>query len=458
MPSDVAALASTSLSASRSRPDPADDNRPVVPNISFNELWKDKQKGFTFSDFLDIVNPLQHLPIVGTIYRAVTGDEPSLGARLVGGALYGGPIGVMSEAALAAADQAVGGDPGRKLLAFVGELFDGGTDSTATKLAKVEPAAGGSANTAIAVASAASVPTTAVTPTVDKSAVVASIAAAGADPGAIIAASAATPVLVPAGSRPASTPATPAVAAPTAAAPAAAARPAYTQPLREFPAHPRPGPSPNRGVMMPLRPGLGGEQMMPLRPEFGGTPVPRTYPFGPGAPSSGVAPRAPTGAQSAKPSSAGPQANAQPAGVQPVAVQTAAKPADADSKRIAAEIAAAQRAQTGLLLASLAGSATTPAPSNGLAGDDGNKKSGDDGSKKNNDRGASPADLFRNHPMMPPPGASPAWVSRAMEQALIRYQQSQQLKQNAPGNGGASNALTNGAASSNAVPTPATGR
>ena len=30
--------------------------------------------GFTFHDFLSIINPLQHLPVISTIYRAITGD------------------------------------------------------------------------------------------------------------------------------------------------------------------------------------------------------------------------------------------------------------------------------------------------------------------------------------------------------------------------------------------------
>lgn len=49
--------------------------------------------GLTFSDILDIVNPLQHLPIVSTLYRAITGDQIDPAARVAGGTLYGGPIG-----------------------------------------------------------------------------------------------------------------------------------------------------------------------------------------------------------------------------------------------------------------------------------------------------------------------------------------------------------------------------
>ncbi len=50
-----------------------------------------------FRDVLSALNPLQYLPGVGTIYRAITGDTPpesvrTIGSILVGG-LLGGPIG-----------------------------------------------------------------------------------------------------------------------------------------------------------------------------------------------------------------------------------------------------------------------------------------------------------------------------------------------------------------------------
>lgn len=54
-------------------------------------LWS--HGSFSFKDLLDIINPLQHLPVIGSVYRYLTGDEPSGGARIVGDALYGGPIG-----------------------------------------------------------------------------------------------------------------------------------------------------------------------------------------------------------------------------------------------------------------------------------------------------------------------------------------------------------------------------
>ena len=51
--------------------------------------------GFDFDDFIDVINPLQHLPVVGTIYRAITGDEIEAPAKIAGGALFGGFYGFL---------------------------------------------------------------------------------------------------------------------------------------------------------------------------------------------------------------------------------------------------------------------------------------------------------------------------------------------------------------------------
>jgi hypothetical protein len=65
--------------------------------------------GFDVFDVLDIINPLQHIPLVSTVYRRLTGDELSPGARIIGATLLGGPIG----AALAMADTAVEFESGK---------------------------------------------------------------------------------------------------------------------------------------------------------------------------------------------------------------------------------------------------------------------------------------------------------------------------------------------------------
>ncbi|MBI2803279.1 MAG: hypothetical protein HYX63_23930 [Gammaproteobacteria bacterium] len=49
--------------------------------------------GPSFSDVLDLVNPLQHIPIIGSLYRKLTGDVIAPAIRVAGGALFGGPLG-----------------------------------------------------------------------------------------------------------------------------------------------------------------------------------------------------------------------------------------------------------------------------------------------------------------------------------------------------------------------------
>lgn len=51
------------------------------------------EDGFSFDDLLDIVNPLQHLPVVSTVYREITGDEIRPESRVLGGGLFGGVLG-----------------------------------------------------------------------------------------------------------------------------------------------------------------------------------------------------------------------------------------------------------------------------------------------------------------------------------------------------------------------------
>ncbi|MEC9174838.1 MAG: hypothetical protein VYC31_00290 [Pseudomonadota bacterium] len=55
--------------------------------------------GFGFNDFLDLINPLQHVPGVSTLYRAVTGDAIADEARFIGHIVYGGPLGLIAATA-----------------------------------------------------------------------------------------------------------------------------------------------------------------------------------------------------------------------------------------------------------------------------------------------------------------------------------------------------------------------
>jgi hypothetical protein len=73
----------------------------------------------TFRDILEFINPLQHLPIVGSIYRAATGETISSFGRIVGGLLLGGPIGFVAAAVNAAIDNETGNDIGGHIIATV---------------------------------------------------------------------------------------------------------------------------------------------------------------------------------------------------------------------------------------------------------------------------------------------------------------------------------------------------
>jgi len=80
--------------------------------------------GLTFHDLLDIINPLQHLPVVSNIYREMSGDELSPGARMMGGGLFGGFIGLGVAMFNAVLEDLTGKDVGSHVIAF----FRGGDD------------------------------------------------------------------------------------------------------------------------------------------------------------------------------------------------------------------------------------------------------------------------------------------------------------------------------------------
>lgn len=51
---------------------------------------------FGFGDLIDMVNPLHHIPIVGSIYREITGDEIKPVGKIIGGGIFGGGVGAAS--------------------------------------------------------------------------------------------------------------------------------------------------------------------------------------------------------------------------------------------------------------------------------------------------------------------------------------------------------------------------
>ena len=79
------------------------------------------EDGLTFADLLDVLNPLQHIPVIGGLYRALSGDGISAGARMAGGTLYGGPLGFLGALANTLVEEVSGRDIGGNALA----LFSG---------------------------------------------------------------------------------------------------------------------------------------------------------------------------------------------------------------------------------------------------------------------------------------------------------------------------------------------
>ena len=77
--------------------------------------------GLTFDDLLDVINPLQHIPVVSTLYRHFTGDTIANGPRLAGGGLFGGLIGLAGAAVNIAIEEGTGRDIGDHVLAMLFE-------------------------------------------------------------------------------------------------------------------------------------------------------------------------------------------------------------------------------------------------------------------------------------------------------------------------------------------------
>jgi len=113
----------------------ADDNRTAGRNaasaVEKNNVTKqttavaedaEKSEGGFLSFIkavIDVINPLQHIPVISTIYRHITGDEISPMARIAGDTLYGGPIGAAMGVVNVAMEEHTGKDMGGTVLAMM---------------------------------------------------------------------------------------------------------------------------------------------------------------------------------------------------------------------------------------------------------------------------------------------------------------------------------------------------
>ena len=116
---------------------------------------------FTFDDLISIVNPLQHIPIVSTLYRSLTGDTIKPFERIVGDTLYGGMPGFVSAVANVVYQDVTGKDFGQTVLNFVTDDVLGNDAQTTTASSATQD----SSSTADTTATAASIDPSASTAT-----------------------------------------------------------------------------------------------------------------------------------------------------------------------------------------------------------------------------------------------------------------------------------------------------
>src|SRR5262245_19518112 len=123
--SEVAATtAATGKTATAERPAPVRRGRmkdDAPPNIPAEAL--------TFDDLLDFINPLHHLPVIGSLYREFTGDQIKPAMQVAGGALFGGPTGLMGSVFQVLFQEIAGDDVLGSGLAMVGLKDSKGSDA-----------------------------------------------------------------------------------------------------------------------------------------------------------------------------------------------------------------------------------------------------------------------------------------------------------------------------------------
>ncbi|MEQ9557570.1 MAG: hypothetical protein RIG67_17510 [Rhodospirillales bacterium] len=120
-------------------PDKTADGRPAGGK-EFKAFGDD---GLTFWDLVDVINPLQHIPVVSTLYREMTNDTLDPAPRIMGGTLFMGPIGLVASSANVMIEHNTGKDMGSHVLAY----FRDDAQPLATKTAAAAPAAAGTDGT-----------------------------------------------------------------------------------------------------------------------------------------------------------------------------------------------------------------------------------------------------------------------------------------------------------------------
>jgi hypothetical protein len=102
----------------------------IVDNPASNKLFFGPDGKFGWDDVLDIVNPLQHIPLVNIAYRHFTGDQINGSAELLGGVAFG-PFSALAAIADLAVKSTTGKDIGENVIAMLTGDHDDGTENMA---------------------------------------------------------------------------------------------------------------------------------------------------------------------------------------------------------------------------------------------------------------------------------------------------------------------------------------
>ncbi len=82
-----------------------------APKQQQDEVIISKEESFGFFDLIDMINPLQHIPLLNIAYQKITGDTIKPISRIIGGAVFGGAMGAASGIITVAIEDGTGKTP-----------------------------------------------------------------------------------------------------------------------------------------------------------------------------------------------------------------------------------------------------------------------------------------------------------------------------------------------------------
>jgi hypothetical protein len=95
--------------------------RGQTPGDAPAQASTDEGSGGFLHHLWQVIDPLEHLPLISTLYRAVTGEHIGTLERIAGDGLYGGLWGAISAIADTAFEAVTGRDFGSTVLALFGQ-------------------------------------------------------------------------------------------------------------------------------------------------------------------------------------------------------------------------------------------------------------------------------------------------------------------------------------------------